>query len=249
MKKQGQKQIVDLDQFDQTVSLWQLLPSGTGRGLKQIKTIVDSIHNSKVEHTLKPLSMLISGTQGTRTHARCFLRAIGLDYPLELPAHLLQATANEVFNFFSPTRLCDSYIISAISLLYPSVLKTPFEIISTGQYSIYNDVRKTTEVVPVFRPLIMTTYRKDDVPKYFQEKVDHIIELENYTKQQLELIVLQRLKYCNLDYEEEKVLELIVECGLKRLDHIIRLLKNVITVMLADSRTTLTVGDVMKVVE
>ena len=246
-KQQEQKQIVDLDQFDQTVSLWQLLPSGAGRGLKRLKIIVDSVQNDQVEQPRKPLSILITGKQGVRTHARSFLRALGMDHPHELPASLLQSSTNEVFNFFSPTRWCDSYIISSLSLLYNSVLKTPYEIITKGQFSIYDNVRKTTEVVPVFRPLIMTTHVKDNVPSYFIEKIDHIIELEDYTEQQLELIVLQRLKYCNLDYDKERVLSIIVEYGLGKLPNIIRLLKSAITVMLSDSRTILTVDDIQKV--
>jgi hypothetical protein len=247
MKKQTQKQIVDLDEFDKTISLWQLIPSGEGRGLKRLKVIIDSLHNSRVQQTLEPFSLLIAGSQGTRTHARCILRALGLEFPLELPSSLVQSTANEVFNFFSPTRFSDSYIISAISLLYPSILKTLYEVISTGEFSKYDNIKRITEVVPVFRPIVMTTHVKDSVPSYFQEKIDHIVELEDYTDQQLLLIVLQRLKYCNLDYKEEKVLKLIVEHGMEKLHTTIRLLKNAITVMLADSRTTLTVEDVKNV--
>lgn len=248
MKKQKeQKKIVDLDQFDQTVSLWQLLPSGAGRGLKRLKIIVDSIQNGQVEQPRKPLSILITGKQGVRTHARSFLRALGLDYPHELPANILNTTTNEVFNFFSPTRWCDSYIISSLSLLYNPILKTPYEIITKGQFSIYDNARKATEVVPIFRPIVMTTHVRDNVPSYFQEKIDHIVEIENYTNQQLELIVLQRLKYCNLDYDEEKVLRLIVEYGLEKLPNIIRLLKSAITVMFADGRRCLTVDDIQKV--
>ncbi len=247
MKKQEQKQIVDLDEYDRTISLWQLLPSGAGRASKTLKTIIDSIHNSQVKQSKKPFSLLIAGSQGTRTHARSFLRALGLEYPLELPANLVQTSVNEVFNFFSPTRLCDSYIISSVSLLVPSVLKTPYEIITTGEFSVYNNVRKMTEVVPVLKPLLMTTHSKNNVPSYFQEKIDHIVELEDYTDQQLQLIVLQRLKYCGLDYDEEKVLKLIVEYGLEKLHDIIRLLKSAIAFTLADSRTTLTVEDVKNV--
>lgn len=247
MKKQKEKQIVDLDQFDQTVSLWQLLGSGSGKGLKKLKVIVDSLHNSKVEQSHKPFSLLISGKQATRTHARSFLRAMGLDHPLELPAQLLQSTFAEVFHFFNPIRMCDSYIISSCSLLLASILKTPYEIITTGECSRYDSINKTTEVIPVFKPLVMTTHNLDKVPAYFQEKIDNIVVLEDYTKQQLELIVLQRLKYANVDYQEEKVLQQLVKYGCGRLAIIIRLLKSSITVMLADSRSTLTVEDIERV--
>jgi hypothetical protein len=247
MEKQEQKQIVGLDEFDTTVSLWQLLPAGAGRGLHRLKTIVNSIHNGQVKQSLKPLSLLIAGKQGLRTHARCVLRAWGLEHPGELPAHLLQSTADEIFNFFSPSQMADSHIISSVSLLYPAILKTLYEVVSTGEFSKYDNIRKTTEVVPVFTPIVMTTNAKDNVPTYFQQKIDHIVELEDYSEQQLQLIVLQRLKYCGLDYDEEKVLQLIVEYGLEKLHNIIRLLKSSITVMLADSRTTLTVEDVKNV--
>jgi hypothetical protein len=247
MKKQKEKLVRNLDEFDETVSLHQLLPSGTGKGLKKLKVITDSILNSKVEQSLKPLSLLICGNQGVRTHARSFIRSIGLECPLEMPAQLFQSTFNEVFNFFGHDRFCDSYIISSFSLLYPSVLKTPYQIITTGEFSFNNTATKCSEIVTVYRPLVMTTHNKDKVPNYFQEKITHIVEIENYTTQQLQLIVLQRLKYANIEYQEEKVLHLIVEHGFEHLDSMIRLLKNATTVMLAASRTTLTVGDVEKV--
>ncbi len=246
MKKQEEKQILSLDEFE-TVSLWQLIPSGAGRGLKRLRVLVDSMLNSKVEPSLKPFSLLIAGKQGLRTHARCVLRALGYEYPGELPAHLLQSTANEVYSFFSPTKMADSHIISSVSLLYPSVLKTLYEVVSTGEFSRHDNMKKTTEVVPVSNPIVMTTHTKNNVPTYLQEKIDHIVELEDYTDQQLQLIVLQRLKYCGLDYDEEKVLKLIVEYGLEKLHDIIRLLKSAIAFTLADSRTTLTVEDVKNV--
>ena len=247
MKKQKNKQVISIEEFDNTVSLYQLLPAGVGSGLKRLKFIIDSIHNSKIEQLNKPFSLLIAGKQGVRTHARAFIRAMGLEYSYETPANLLQSSVTEIFNFFNPTRCCDSYIISAISLLYSPTLKTLYEVVSDGQYSAYNNINRTTELIPVFKPVIMTTHRLDKVPKYFKEKIDHIVKLEDYTDQQLELVVLQRLKYSQVDYDDEKVLWLIVEYGSKDLHKIIRLLKDAITIMLADSRTVLTVDDVKKV--
>ena len=77
--------------------------------------------------------------------------------------------------------------------------------------------------------------------------INNWIKLEDYTDQQLELAILQRLKYGQVGYQEEKVLWLVVEYGHKDLHKIIRLLKDAITIMLADSRTVLTVEDVKKV--
>ena len=93
----------------------------------------------------------------------------------------------------------------------------------------------------------MTTHHITKIAKYFQEKIDHIVKLEDYAEDQLQLIVLQRLKYAQIHYEKEKVLELLVAYGNEDLHKIIRLLKSSVTVMLAGNRDILTVDDVKKV--
>lgn len=246
MKKQQQKQMVGLDEFNQTVSLYQLMPSGAGRGLSHLKIIVNSILHNPEKQQRKPLSLLISGKQGANTHSRSFIRALGLEDIKETPAQLLNAPPNAIHEFFNPLFPAQGFLISNIDALYPAVLKTLYEIITAGEYSGYDYHRRVKEVVHVYNPVVMTARDISKIPKYFKEKIGHIITLEDYTDQQLELIVLQRLKYCQIDYEE-KVLWLIVEYGHKKLHNIVRLLKSAITVMLADSRKVLTVADVKKV--
>ena len=112
---------------------------------------------------------------------------------------------------------------------------------------MYDYNRRTKEIVAIHVPVVMTAREEKKIPKYFQESIDHIVKLEEYSKEQLELIVLQRLKYCGIGYEEEKVLWLIVEYGHKNLRKVIRLFKSSITVMMSENRSVLTVGDVKKV--
>ena len=191
--------------------------------------------------------MLIVGEQATRTHARCFLRALGYDNTHELPANLVQTTSTEIYSYFNPNRSCDSYIISSASLLFSSSMKTIYEIITTGKFSYQNNITKSIETGFVVKPIILTAKTKEQIPVFLREKLNYIVELGEYTQQQLQLIVLQRLKYANIDYEDEEVLQLIVEYGVGNLHDIIRILKDAIAVMLADSRTTLTVEDVKQV--
>ncbi len=224
------------------------MPSGAGRGLSHIKLIVDSILNNPKQESNKPLTLLITGKQGKRTHARSFIRALGLEFINESPAHLLQAQPSAISEFFDPLLLCESYIISDANLLSPSLLKILHQIMTIGKFSYNNHYNHCKEITAVYHPLIMTSQSKVKIPNYLIEKIDNLVELEDYTDQQLELIVLQRLKYANIDYDDEKVLEIIVEYGNKYLHQIIRLLKSAITVMLADSRRVLKVGDVDKVV-
>ena len=247
MKKQEQKQIINIDQFDSTVSLYQLIPPGAGRGLSYLKLIVNSILHNPGTQQRKPLSLLIVGKQGAKTHGRSFIRALGLEEIREIPAQLLNAPSNAVHDYFNPLLPTQSFLISNIDALYLSVLKTLYEIITTGEYSGYDYQKRAKEVVAVFAPVIMTACDISKIPKYFQESIDHIVQLEEYSEQVLELIVLQRLKYAQIDYEEEKVLNLLVAYGHNDLHKIIRLLKSSITVMMSDNRTVLTVNDIKKV--
>ena len=246
MKKQKQEQVISINEFDETASLHQLIPSGAGHGLKHIKLIVDSILNNPKEESSKPLSLLITGKQGVRTHAFCFIRALGLEHINELPAPLIQSTYSSISDFFNPLLTCDSYIISSVEILHSSILTILYQIMTKGKYSLNNHYSKTQEITAIYHPLIMTAQSKTKMPNYFTEKIDHIVELDDYTDQQLELVVLQRLIYCKIDYDDEKILKIIVKYGCSNLNQIIRLLKCSITVMLADSRRVLTVDDVKK---
>ncbi len=244
MKKTEIIKTRNLDEFD-TVSLYQLIPSGTGKAIKNLKLILDSILNNPEQEPRKPLSILITGKQGLKTHANSFLRAIGIESTNESPAQLFQASQVAMHEFFNPIVAVESHLISNIEKLSFANHRILYEILSKGKYSITSfSIGK--ELVGIYNPVIMTSHDISKVPKYIISKIDHIVSLEDYTTQQLELIVLQRIKYCQIDYEEG-VLKLLVESGAEMLDCIVRLLKNSITVMLADCRNILTVEDVKKV--
>ena len=122
MKKQEeQNQIVSVDEFDETVSLFQLIPAGSGKGISHLKVIVDSIINSPGKQPRKPLSILLTGKQGLRTHGRSFIRALGIESINESPAQLLNSSMNAMHEFFNPSLLPDSYVISNINMLCPFI--------------------------------------------------------------------------------------------------------------------------------
>ena len=93
MKKQEQKDIVSIDQFDEEISLYQLVPAGTGKYLSHLKTIVNSILHNPEQQPRKPLSLLVIGSQGTRTCCRAFLRALALDEINETPEGSVSLTS------------------------------------------------------------------------------------------------------------------------------------------------------------
>lgn len=247
MKKQDQKHIVSIDRFDQEVSLYQLVPPGTGRGLSHLKTIVDSILYNPEQQPRKPLSLLVIGKQGAKTCGRAFLRALALDEINETPAQLLHSQTI-IHEFFKPLFMPQGYLVSDINYLYPSAIKTLYQIISKGEYSGCESYRKAQEIVCVYCPVVMTARDLDKIPDYFKEQISHIVSMDDYSEEQKFLICLQRLRYCGIDYEEEEVLSLLVKYGCGDLHQVIRLLKDSITVVMAENRSVLTVSDVKKAV-
>jgi hypothetical protein len=245
MKKQEHKQIISVDEFDETVSLYQLLPNSDGKSISHLKMIVNSILNNPAQQQIKPLSLLVVGPQATRTHGRAFIRALGIEEIRETHAQVLNTSYNAINDFFNPLLPTQSFLLSNIEVLYSSILKSLFEIITTGQYYWYDSIKKAKGIAAVYNPVVMTARDITKIPEYFQESIQHIVMLGEYSQQNLELVVLQRLKYAQIDFEEE-VLKLTVEQGCNDLQNIITILKSSITVMLAGNRSVLTVGDVNK---
>jgi hypothetical protein len=241
MKKQ-EEEIISLDEFE-TVSLYQLMPNSDGKSLSHLKTIVNSILLNPEQQQRKPLSLLVVGPQATRTHARAFIRALGIEEITETPAQLLHASYNAINEFFDPLFPAKSFLISNVETLYPSILNKLYDIITKGKYTWCDYNKRSKGIVAVYNPVVMTAHDISKIPDYFQESISHVVMLGEYPKQNLELVVLQRLKYARIDYEDEKVLSLIVEYS-HNLHNIIMLLKNSITLMLAGNRSVLTVDDV-----
>lgn len=241
--KQQVKPIIDIDEFDQSVSLWQLLPCGNGHGLKMLKYIVDSVLNS--QKAQNNISILLTGKQGKRTHGRAFLRAVGIEDINEIPAELLRPTSG-VMSFFDNANVNQGYLISDIEKISQFVQTNIYEILSKREFCLHNYTKKGNDKFAVPSSLILTSKDKKCMPTYIPANVDYVIELEEYTEQQLELIVLQRVKYCHVDYENEDILKFIVGQGENDLHKIIKLLKTAIVIMQAECRKTLTLTDVKK---
>lgn len=239
MKKTTQQECRELSEFDNTVSLWQLVPSGRGKGLAQLKTIVDFVHN--IPNSKIP-SILITGETGKRTHARAFLRALGVEYMSEIHGSLLQPNFGLMQNFsFMPGAA--HLIINIAGLIIPTQAAV-VQILKEGRFGYYDHQKQCVGFYEVPGIVVMTAQEIDDVAEPIVDAVDFIVELEHYTQEQLELIVLQRIKYCGLGYEGEDVLREIVNCGGRKLWRIIRFLRLCIAIVTAEGRREIGLEDV-----
>ena len=233
---------VRLDEYD-NLSLWQMIGAGDGKALQKLRTIVNSLMNSHpIRESAKPLSLLISGEAGKRTHGHAFLRALGCEDIRVSPAAVF-CSSSDLVDFFSNSTPDTGYVIFDLHSIPGGALKKLFEILHNGELSV-TDFRREKIVYPVMGVVIMTMRDRMKLPLYLQECFTYSVELGKYTEQQKELIALQRLKYANIEMETEDILRSLQVLSQEDLRKIVNLLDASITVMMADGRQVLTNTDV-----
>ena len=239
MKKQKEQLTIDLDSFDD-VSLYQLIPSGRGMGQSLLKTIVDSVHNGNA----KLNSLLIAGKEGLQTHSSAFIRAMGFETFDQIDGSLLQHISG-LHNFFCGEEN-EAHIISNIEKLPHVAQLHVSNILKKKKFCPYNYLKEGQDIFDVCGLVVMTSREIKKIPEPVLDAIDHIVQLEDYTPQQLELIVLQRCKYAHVEIENDNILKDIVKYGRNNLKQSIRFLKTCIAVMLAGGRRELLQEDVLK---
>lgn len=242
MKKQvrHQEEIIDLEAFDNDISLWQMLPSGRGMGQALLKTHVDAVLNGRA--TLH--SMLITGPEGLRTTAGAFVRSLGIDNFNQTDASLLQ-TVYDLHIFFCAEQY-EAYIITNLEWLDPALRAHLYDIFKKRQLRLYNYGTQNYDIYDIPGVVVMTSKVRAKVAWAILDAIQHTVELEGYTSGQLELIILQRLKYAKIDYENEYILKNIVRYGNNELNKCIRLMTCCVAVMQAGRRQTLLKEDIIK---
>lgn len=241
--KQQNKQ-VKLDAYED-ISLWQLLPCGkNGKALKTLKSIVNSIQNGQAQKEgPKPLSLLIAGEAGKLTHGYAFLRALGCEYIQHIHASMLQ-TPNDLIEFFHQSNPDTGYILSDLNNLPMSMKKRFYQILIEGSFTLLNQYNHTKVGHPVLGPVLGTVRKLNLIPDVIREQFEYAVELETYTDEQKKLILLQRLKYSNVEIENQDLLRILLLHSRSGLDELVRLLDLSITVMLGDGRNVLTSRDI-----
>ena len=112
--------------------------------------------------------------------------------------------------------------------------------------SFYNYLKEGPDKFEVSGIVVLTSKNSKKIPAPVLDAVDHIVELEDYTTDQLELIILQRLKYAHIDYQNEYVLKNIVRHGRNDLEKCIRFMRCCVAVMQSQGRQKLMPDDVIK---
>jgi hypothetical protein len=243
MKKTNDKKTIELREFDDTVSLWQMIPAGSGKGLMLLKKIVDYILTAKP--TRIP-SVMITGGQGIRTHASAFLRALGLEDTREIDGFLLQPCSALIDYFRNPSANTTGYIVTGAHQLDPQVQVKMSDILNRRKFNMFNFIKESKETYGVEGTLVLTAPSIFVVSESIRRAIDYHVHIEPYTHQQKVLIGLQRIKYCGIGYQSEEVLEEIVMRANGDLRQMVQLLQIGITLISTDGRMEIELKDVHK---
>jgi hypothetical protein len=190
MKNTNDKKAIELREFDDTISLWQMIPAGSGKGLMLLKKIVDYIINA---HPSRCPSILITGPEAKRTYAKAFLRALGLEDTREMDGFLLQPCSSLIEYFRAPSANT-GYIITGSHQLDPQIQVTMSDIVNRRKFNMFNFIKESKETYGVEGVLVLTAPSVLMVSESIRRAIDYHVAIEPYTHQQKVLIGLQRIK-------------------------------------------------------
>jgi hypothetical protein len=242
MKRAEEKRIISLSEFDHEVSLYQLIPAGTGKALCLLKRIVDYILTAKPE---KIPTLLLTGEQGVTTLSRCYLRALALPFIKMVDGFFIQTCSGLPLIFGNRSRDA-GYILSNVHQMDRAIQSHISDIVTKRHFELYNFFSEEREVHHVEGVLVLTANQIDQVPESIRNAIDYHIVVEPYTHEQRLLLILQRMKYCGLQYESESVLQAIEIFGDGKLRMMVYLLQLCITIVSTDGRTKITLNDLKK---
>ena len=236
---------ITVDDFEKYIHLWNLIPGGAGKGVILLKKLVDQI---QYEGFYKPITklptILISGIEGKRTAAKALTNSfsIELDNCYEIHASFLDSIQSRMF--FHDSIAFSAHIVHHIEQLNSTSQSIVYRFLKDRRCEFRDYFSKQYEYVHLNGMLILTTSNIDKVNKPILDAVDYIIELEPLSQEQLELVILQRLKFCDIGYESENILKEIIEYGNGQIKEIIKFLRTCQTITKADCRKFLTSKDI-----
>jgi hypothetical protein len=244
MKQDQKKEFMALEDYDSSVSLWQMVPAGHGKGLGKLQLIVDAVHSGHIGHSSKPLSILIAG-EAKKTHSRAFLRALGAVDIAELPAYLLTLRFG-LSDFVASQEVFDALLLTNIEQTAVYYMRCLYQYLKEGRYLVKNISRIDETPFPfdiIYGncPIVLTTSDINVIPAFVKQTIDFVVTIESYTEEQIKQILVQRIKYLGtIEYEGQSLIDKLVEIGKGKLDKSICLLKDSLLAMHSEGKTLLT---------
>ena len=243
MKKQEEiQQKYDIDDFEQYVHLWNMVPAGRGKGLVLLRKIVDCLQNNNYSNPVANLpSFLITGATGKSLAGKALVNSLALTDIRECPAKFLESGITS-YQHFANSSLNTAHIIKDVEDIHAKAESTLWKFLKHRQCNYYNpQSRECDNVVHRNGLIVMTTQNEDAVPDLIKQSTDYIVEVEPMNSDQLEAVIHQRLVFAQVDYDGDPVLRSIIKWSGPGIDTIIPFLNKCVMLMKAEMKEVLTV--------
>jgi hypothetical protein len=244
MKKQQEKQVIGIDEFDEYVSLNNIIDAG-GNAVAKLKKIAESLQYDQFNQLVRFPTLLIDGKgEGKSILGKAFLNTLCLQSK-DIDASLLQSY-NQIIEFFWASHPERGYLITNIDELSTFFHKTLYEIIRKREYTLLNQYGKSEMRYPVSSIIVMTSSHTSEVPAPLLKYIQYIIHHSNHNVKRRELIAIQRLVNANVKYSQACVKRIANETP--NLNSMIGLIRMCLDIIKADYRDNLTLDDVNKAI-
>ena len=250
--KKGKTQnntIYEIDDFQHHCHLWNIVPSGQGKGIVLLRKIVDAIQNNNYSRPYNKIpSFLITGEEGKGLVARALVNSLQIEDIRECPSCYLENGISS-HQFFSDSITNTAHIITHIEHLNKVAESVVWRYLAQGRCTYSNFfTKKIDSIIHCNGLIVLTTKNKDVLSSSIIKAIDNIVELERFSNEQLKLIVHQRLKFIGMEYDGEGILQEIVGKDPLGIGEVMQFLKKCVMLMHAENWDCLTYEIVEKAV-
>lgn len=207
------------EEFDQHISLWNTIPAGSGNSLVLLRKIVDGIESSFFSRN----PCIVIAGEGARELGLAVANTLCSQDIREVEGQFLYLVRGQS-DYFDNSLFDAVHIINDVGRIGMSECAL-WHVIKTR---IYKTVRAdgSAGYNYVHGIIILAADDIKAVPSSLCRASDYKVVIEEYTREQLELIIHQRLKFCGVNYQnDEEVLKTINKYGGGKLVPILDLLK------------------------
>ncbi len=210
----------DIDDFDLHVNLFNLI--GDDKAITLLKKIADAYFIAKQE---KLPNILIHGCEGKKTLAMAFLNSLIIEDIRECSGRYFDngIGSKQIFHNSTPTT---AHLIYGIEeFRYEYSYATLWQYLKLERCAYYNPFKTIEEFIHCNGMVLATTSNIDKISTELLEGFDYLVKVEEYTEEQLKLIVIQRLKFLGIKWKNESILNQIIKAGEKDIKKIMQILK------------------------
>ncbi len=156
-----------------------------------------------IEHPHKLPSILITGAEGKRTHARALINSLCIEKIKNCPSRYFDAgiSSKQFFHDSSPN---SAYIIENIhEIMRTGSEAVLWQYLKLGFCAYWSPIDNNSDFIYCNGLTILTA--SDRVPPTIKDAIDYKVHIEPYSVPQIEKILKQRLQLLGVEYDAKVI--------------------------------------------